>query len=210
MNIIIIILAVLITPFVIVFILGYVKASNVGSDKKRRARAIVSLSQMTEEQITALKDIFIAYKTNDIKKANRISENTSSEIRSFLIGFFDINNRPIEYSSGSAGKITWIAFENELKKLGYSGIVSKIIPGVVMDNYNEVLEKMADKQEKDPQRSVAILGEEINAGNMPKLYKWAKTNPETLEQQLKSIADKWHNGSIATAMQALESDLEHG
>lgn len=55
-----------------------------------------------------------------------------------------------------------------------------------------------------------ILGESLDYENFPKLYKWAKENPETLEQQLKSIADKWHNGSISAAMQALESDLEHG
>ncbi|OGH11803.1 MAG: hypothetical protein A2857_04920 [Candidatus Levybacteria bacterium RIFCSPHIGHO2_01_FULL_36_15] len=57
---------------------------------------------------------------------------------------------------------------------------------------------------------IFVLGESLDRVNFPKLYKWAKDNPETLEQQLKSIADKWHNGSIGAAMQALESDLEHG
>lgn len=60
------------------------------------------------------------------------------------------------------------------------------------------------------EKPIEILGEMIDPNNMPKLHKWAKTNPETLESQLKSIADKWHNGSISAAMQALESDLEHG
>lgn len=55
-----------------------------------------------------------------------------------------------------------------------------------------------------------ILGETIDPDNMPKLYNWAISNPETLQRQLKSIADAWHEGSIRAAMIALESDLEHG
>lgn len=62
---------------------------------------------------------------------------------------------------------------------------------------------------RDKQKLI-ILGETIDKKSFPRLYNWAKNNPETLEDQLKSIADKWHNGSIASAIQALESDLEHG
>lgn len=57
---------------------------------------------------------------------------------------------------------------------------------------------------------ILILGEIIDKENFPKLYNWVKTNPKTLESQLKSIAKAWHEGSIISAMQALESDLEHG
>lgn len=57
---------------------------------------------------------------------------------------------------------------------------------------------------------IIILGESLDPENYPKLYEWAKNNSETLVKQLKSIADKWHNGSIVAAIQALESDLEHG
>lgn len=57
---------------------------------------------------------------------------------------------------------------------------------------------------------VSILGETIDKENFPKLYNWAKNNPEALESQLKSIAKAWHEGSIRSAMNALESDLEHG
>lgn len=57
---------------------------------------------------------------------------------------------------------------------------------------------------------ISILGERIDEKNFPKLYNWAKNNPETLESQLKSIAKAWHEGSIMSAMQALESDLRHG
>ncbi|MDO8487556.1 MAG: hypothetical protein Q7S45_04630 [Candidatus Curtissbacteria bacterium] len=148
MNIITIILVVLIAFFVLSFILGVVLAPILGSGKKRRARALVLLSQMTEEQITALKDIFIAYKANDIEKANRVSGEASPEIISSLVDFFDYNNRPVGYSSGKAGRHVWVSFESKLNKLGYSEVVSKIIPVVVMDNYNEVLQQLADNQSK--------------------------------------------------------------
>lgn len=69
---------------------------------------------------------------------------------------------------------------------------------------------MTGKQQKVSQSSVTILGEEIDKEYYPKLYNWATTNPKTLESQLKSIAKAWHEGSIKSAMQALESDLEHG
>lgn len=58
--------------------------------------------------------------------------------------------------------------------------------------------------------SVVILGESINQEYFPVLYKWAKTNPDTLKKTLQSLANKWHEGSIGSAMQALESDMEHG
>lgn len=57
---------------------------------------------------------------------------------------------------------------------------------------------------------IEILNETIDPENMPKLYEWAKKNPKSLEAQLKSIADVWHEGDIRAAMVALESDLEHG
>ncbi|MCL4384180.1 hypothetical protein M1116_01910 [Patescibacteria group bacterium] len=55
---------------------------------------------------------------------------------------------------------------------------------------------------------VTILGEVITKKDLPKLYKWAKENPATLVEQLKSIADKWHEGNIRSALIAFEMDLE--
>ena len=141
MKFVFIILAILASPFLLAFILGAVKASNTGSDKRRRARAIILLSQMTAEQRTALKDIYSAYNSGNIKGANRISKQVSPETLNFLVNFFDYDNRPIEYSSGKVGRVTWLTFIKQLKKLGCSESVSRIIPVVVMDNYNDVLDK---------------------------------------------------------------------
>ncbi len=62
----------------------------------------------------------------------------------------------------------------------------------------------------EKKHDINILGESIDPDNMPRLYNWAKTNPETLERQLKSIANAWHGGSIRAAMIAFEMDLGHG
>lgn len=211
MKIVILIFIIALTfIFGIPFVIGVITAATQGSDKKRRARAIYALSQMTVEQRTVLIKIYATYKAKDPNQANKIVKEASATLINFLIDYFDYNNRPIEYFSGTFGKFLFIDFENKLKKLGYSEAVSKIIPGVVMDNYNEVLEKMIIKKEKTPQKSISILGEEIDPDNMPKLYRWAKNNPETLERQLKSIAKAWHQGDIRAAMIAFESDLEHG
>jgi hypothetical protein len=59
-------------------------------------------------------------------------------------------------------------------------------------------------------KPVKILGELIDPDNMPILYQKAKLNKPELERQLKSIADKWHEGSVRAAIIALESDLQHG
>lgn len=57
---------------------------------------------------------------------------------------------------------------------------------------------------------VLILRETIDKKNFPILYKWAQEHPDTLEAQVKSIAKAWHEGNIMSALQALESDMEHG
>ena len=58
-------------------------------------------------------------------------------------------------------------------------------------------------------KSILFLGVRIDQKNFPKLYNWAKSNPDTLKNQLISLA-KLPGGSIVNAMQNLESDLEHG
>ena len=58
-------------------------------------------------------------------------------------------------------------------------------------------------------KPIIFLGEKLDLKYYPILYKWAKRNPETLRRQLVSLA-KLPGGSIRSAMQNLESDLEHG
>lgn len=57
---------------------------------------------------------------------------------------------------------------------------------------------------------IKILGEVLDQESEPILYKKALTNKPELERQLKSIAEKWHQGDVRAAILALESDLEHG
>lgn len=58
-------------------------------------------------------------------------------------------------------------------------------------------------------KPIIFLGEKLDPKYYPTLYKWAKGNPETLKNQLISLA-KLPGGSIVNAMQCLESDLQHG
>lgn len=57
---------------------------------------------------------------------------------------------------------------------------------------------------------ITIAGVSLNQKDFPKLYDWAKRNPGTLESQLISIANAWHNGNTTSAAISFESDLEHG
>lgn len=59
-------------------------------------------------------------------------------------------------------------------------------------------------------KPIKIFGEQIDPDNMPILYQKAKINKPELEKQLKSIAVKWHEGSVRAAMISLEIDLQHG
>ena len=58
-------------------------------------------------------------------------------------------------------------------------------------------------------KSIRLLGKELDQKNYPILYDWANNNPETLKNTLISIA-KATDGSIGSAIQNLESDLQHG
>jgi hypothetical protein len=58
-------------------------------------------------------------------------------------------------------------------------------------------------------KPIKIFGETIDPDNQPKLHEWALSNPDTLERQLKSIANAWHEGSIKSAIISFESDLTH-
>lgn len=209
MNIIFIVLAIILCFFIITFIIGAVLASKNGSDKVRRANALISLSKMTEDQRNILIQVYKAYKNGNTASANFALDQASQDNLNFLINYFDINNRPSIYSSGFSGNKMWLEFVDRLKKAGYSEKVAKVLPVVILDNYNEVLDKMSSSIRQNEPQCISILGESIDPDNMPILYRKVVENPETLERQLKSIANAWHEGNIRAAMLALESDLEH-
>jgi len=58
---------------------------------------------------------------------------------------------------------------------------------------------------------VIILGKEINKKVMPKMYEWGRTNPDTLERNIKSMIEKegWKiPDDVGSMMAILESDLK--
>lgn len=82
--------------------------------------------------------------------------------------------------------------------------------GNVIHPYSEVKKSVLEQLKMKQQKPIKILGEPIDQENFPILHRWAKRNLQTLESQLQSLADKWHEGSVGSAMAALESDMEHG
>ncbi|MFA5780385.1 MAG: hypothetical protein WC947_09650 [Elusimicrobiota bacterium] len=61
------------------------------------------------------------------------------------------------------------------------------------------------------EKKVIILGKEIKKENYPKLYEWGRTNPDTLERNLKSMIEKedWKiPDDVGSMMIILESDLK--
>jgi hypothetical protein len=58
--------------------------------------------------------------------------------------------------------------------------------------------------------TITILDIELDEKSFPHLYRWAKRNPEWLEETLKSMADSEGSDNYAMMAWCLESDLQHG
>lgn len=80
--------------------------------------------------------------------------------------------------------------------------------------YHELVEKKNNQfslfEKNSTEREFQILGEMFPKEHYPILLRWSEKNQQTLEDTVKSVAEKWHNGDIVSACQALESDLQHG
>ncbi len=57
------------------------------------------------------------------------------------------------------------------------------------------------------QEQFNICGETFETRYFPNLYEMYKISPKNAEDQLRSIANAWHEGHIVSAAQAFESDL---
>lgn len=58
-------------------------------------------------------------------------------------------------------------------------------------------------------KPVEILGAKISAYYYPVLYRRFQRSPKKTESWIKSLADRFHEGNIVSAIQILESDLAH-
>lgn len=64
-------------------------------------------------------------------------------------------------------------------------------------------------EEKLKEEYFEIAGEKFEKRYFPNLYRMYEASPQNAEEQLRSVADAWHEGKIVSAAQALESDLAH-
>ena len=62
---------------------------------------------------------------------------------------------------------------------------------------------------KNKKKEFVVLGVSLSQEHFPVLYRWAESNPETLNERLQDLANKVYEGNVSSAAQALESDLEH-
>lgn len=133
----------LLTIFISTFVAGWVSATIQGSDKKRRAFAIVTISQLSDEERKNLVKIFVAFKEKNIDKVNQIAEPVSQA----LLDICSPNNRPAQFSSGKFGdSLSWTVNETRFRELGYSENASRILTGIVLNDYDSVLNKIANNQ----------------------------------------------------------------
>lgn len=79
-----------------------------------------------------------------------------------------------------------------------------------LSNYLKIIEgvelNLADYQEN---ADFEVLGERFKIKYFPNMHDMYRTSKCNLEDQLQSIADAWHEGSISSAAIAFESDLRH-
>lgn len=87
----------------------------------------------------------------------------------------------------------------------------KIILGVQNEFRQKIKQGQVGLFDNEPiEKYFKIMGETFQKEEFPILLRWSEKNPQTLEDRVRSVAEKWHNGDIASACQALESDLQHG
>ncbi len=81
----------------------------------------------------------------------------------------------------------------------------------ILTNYFKIKNRTIENLEEYRENGYfEILGESLSVKHCPNLYEMYITSKSNLEAQLKSIADAWHEGSVISASQAFESDLQHG
>jgi hypothetical protein len=74
----------------------------------------------------------------------------------------------------------------------------------------EVMDEYIRNNPETVPTTFELCGEHFQIVYFPKIHRMFKHDPEWAEEQIKSIADVWHEGDMISATVALESDLEHG
>jgi len=147
MKIILIIAIIIISIFVLLFLTGMISAAFHGSKRKRRAHAIVMLSQLPKELTQKMIGILLAHKNNDAEEINSIVSTIGPNMLNQLLESIGPENRPREFSSGKFGdNLSWTAMENTLQERGYTINSSKIVTGIIFHNLDVVLMEINEKK----------------------------------------------------------------
>lgn len=124
-----------------------ISAAFHGSKRKRRAHAIVMLSQLPKELTQKMIGILLAHKNNDAEEINSIVSTIGPNMLNQLLESIGPENRPREFSSGKFGdNLSWTAMENTLQERGYTINSSKIVTGIIFHNLDVVLMEINEKK----------------------------------------------------------------
>lgn len=144
MNLVLIIVLIVLGIFVIAFIVGMVKASILGSNKRRYASALVVISQLSDIEREVLIDVYNAHKEKNLEKVNKIVESLDKTSLQSLLDICDPKNRPVDFSAGMSGNnLSWTVMEKEFQRVGYNEYASIILSGIIFNHYDDVLNKIA-------------------------------------------------------------------
>lgn len=147
MKIFLIAVLVIISVFVLIFIVGIIFAATLGSKKKRRAYAIVTVSKFPEKLKNKLQEIFLSYKKDNPEEVNNIVSRIDQEGLKTILDIISPNNRPTNFSAGKFGdNLSWTAWRNTLADKGYSNDASEIIAGIFSHDLDSVFPDMHGKK----------------------------------------------------------------
>ena len=145
MKFVIIITAAIVGIFILFFITGIEAAANLGSAKKRRAYAMIAISQLSQTEQKLLMNIFRAHKQKDIKTVNEVANTADHETITSLLKTFSLENRPPQFSSGKFGDTLFsTTTEKSYIEAGYSTVASKLITSIMVHDLDSALKDMTE------------------------------------------------------------------
>lgn len=133
-------LIIIIAIFLIPFLFGMIRAGVKNGSKKRRAYAIVLLSQMPHGTTALLREVWSAYKLNDILSVNSIVKLVDMDLQKEILDCLSIGSRPAQFSAGTRGnKAFYISQIMSLQQRGYTQEASSVVTGIIIHELDKAL-----------------------------------------------------------------------
>jgi hypothetical protein len=133
-------LIIIIVIFFSPFFIGMIWAAVKGNSKRKRAYAIVLLSQMPQGTTALLRAVWNAYKSNNIARVNNIVQPIDPDLKKEVLDRLSIDSRPTQFSSGTRGdKAFYNSQITSLHQQGYSREASELVTGIIIHELDKAL-----------------------------------------------------------------------